>query len=60
MWQIATGVSAAIGLYRHCAQVMSVHVRYYILQCLGFGDDPSYHPYALEPVDPPLWPVTFN
>jgi hypothetical protein len=38
LWEVAAGVGAAIGLYRHCARVMSVHILYYIWTGLGIGD----------------------
>lgn len=61
LWEIAAGVGAAISLYRHCARVMSVHVRFYILDGLGIGNTPHYYrPYAPGPADTRLWSATLN
>ena len=58
VWEIGAGVDAAIGLYRYCARVMSVHVRYCICEGLGIGDLPHYRPYTPEPADTRPWTTT--
>lgn len=60
LWEIATGVGAAIALYRHCAQVLSVHVLYFIWECLDIGNSPCYSPYVPAPDDAQVRATTLN
>jgi len=40
VWEVATGVGAAVELYRHGVRVLAVHVLFYLWDGLGIGDQP--------------------
>jgi hypothetical protein len=46
LWQLATGVSAAIHLHRHAVRALAAHVLYYAWDGLELGDTLRFRPVA--------------
>jgi hypothetical protein len=62
IWDVGTGVSAAIALYQHAVLVEAAHVLYYLHGGLGTGQAPVLSPVASPPHPPrnPFLPVSPN
>jgi len=60
LWEIGTGVTAAIQLYRHAVRARAVHALYYLWEGLGTGSTPPLALLTTDIADPTVFAVSPN